>query len=108
MRGESLGTWLNGKWLRRDGQAEGQGLAFCQYLGKDSVFKRLRHGTVGVIDGRSQHQYVLDLETHKGSLRPLKEAHIWNLDRTAENPALAEDLRAAIYSRFPDLVQETT
>ena len=56
-----------------------------------------------MIDGRSKYQYVLDFDTQKGSLRPLKEAHIWNLDRSAENPELAETLRAAIYSRFPEI-----
>jgi len=50
---------------------------------------------------------VLDLDTQKGSLRPLNEAHIWNLDRTAEDPELAKMLRAAIYSRFPDLMEKT-
>ena len=104
MQGESLVKWMNGDTLG----GKGEGMAFTQYLETNSVFKPMRHGTVGVIDGRSQHQYVLDLETQKGSLRPLKEAHIWNLDRTAENPALAEALREAIYSRFPDLMQEPT
>ena len=61
-----------------------------------------------MIDGRSSYQYVLDLDTQKGSLKPLDEAQIWNLDRSAENPALAEQLRAAIYSRFPELVQKPT
>jgi arylsulfatase A-like enzyme len=103
MRGESLVKWLN-----RDGQGEGEGVAFCQYLEKNSIFKPLRHGTIGVIDGRSQYQYVLDLDTEKGALRPLKEAQIWNLDRTAENPALAEALRATIYARFPELPQKPT
>ena len=46
MRGQSLVGWLN-----RDGQGEGEGLAFCQYLERNSVFKPLRRGTVGVIDG---------------------------------------------------------
>jgi arylsulfatase A-like enzyme len=101
MRGQSLVGWLN-----RDGQGEGQGLAFCQYLERNSVFKPPRHGTVGVIDG--QYQYVLDLDTQKGALRPLSEAQIWNLDRTADNPARAEALRTALHSRFPDLVQKTT
>jgi len=101
MPGQSLVGWLN-----RDGQGEGEGLAFCQYLERNSVFKPLRHGTVGVIDGRSQYQYVLDLETQKGWLRPLNQAQIWNLDRSAENPALAEQLCAAIYSRFPELRQK--
>ena len=101
MRGPSLVKWLSG-----DAQGEGEGQAFCQYLEKNSVFKPLHHGTVGVIDGKSSHQYVLDLDTQKGSLRPLDEAQIWNLDRSAENPALAEQLRAAIYARFPELVQK--
>ena len=101
MRGQSLVGWLN-----RDGQGEGQGLAFCQYLERNSVFKPPRHGTVGVIDG--QYQYVHDLDTQKGALRPLSEAHIRNLDRTADNPARAEVLRAALHSRFPDLVKKTS
>ncbi len=81
-------------------------MAFCQYFEKNSVFKPLHHGTVGVIDGKSQYQYVWDIDAQKGSLKPLNEAQIWNLDRSAENPALAERLRAAIIARFPELVQK--
>ena len=99
MRGQSLVGWLN-----RDGQGDGEGMAFTQYLEKNSAFKPLHHGRVGVIDG--QYEYVLDLDTQKGALRPLKEAQIWNLDRTADNPARAEALRAAILSRFPELQQK--
>jgi arylsulfatase A-like enzyme len=110
LAGQPIPDWMRGeslvKWLQGNGQGEGEGRAFTQFLQRNSVFKAPRHGTVGVIDGKSQHQYVLDLETQKGSLRPLKEAHIWNLDRTAENPALAQALREAIYLRFPDLVQK--
>lgn len=98
MRGPSLVGWLN-----RDGQGEGEGLAFTQYLERNSVFKPLRHGTVGVIDGH--YEYVLDIDTQKGALRPLNEAQLRNVDRSAENPARAEALRAAIHARFPDLVQ---
>jgi arylsulfatase A-like enzyme len=101
MRGQSLV-----KWLTRDGQGEPQGLAFTQYLERNSVFKPLRHGTVGVIDG--QYEYVLEIDTQKGALRPLDQAHTRTLDRTAENPVRAEALRAAIYSRFPYLRQEST
>jgi hypothetical protein len=54
-----------------------------------------------VIDGR--HQYVLDIDSGKGILRGLAEAQSWNLDRSAEDPALAQALREAIYARFPDL-----
>ena len=101
MRGQSLVPWLN-----RDGQGDGEGLAFTQYLERNSVFKPLRHGTVGVIDG--QYQYLVYLNTQKGARRPLNEAQIWNLDRSAEHPARAEALRTAIHSRFPDLVQNPT
>ena len=96
MPGHSLVPLLN-----REGQGEGNGMAFTQYFENNSRFRPLHHGTVGVIDG--SYQYVIDLETNKGSLRPLNEAQIWNIDRSAENPARAEALRAAIYSRFPEL-----
>src|SRR5271166_814313 len=101
MRGQSLVPWLD-----RNGQGEGEGLAFTQYLAKNSVFKPLRHGTVSVID--RDYQYVVYLDTQKGELRLLNEAQIWSLDRSAENPARAEALRTALHSRFPDLVQKTT
>jgi arylsulfatase A-like enzyme len=100
MRGPSLIPWLN-----RNGEGEGQGLAFTQYLETDSIFKPVNYGTVGVIDGR--HQYVLDLGTGKGILRGLDEAQSWDLDRSAENPTLAQTLRDAIYARFPDLPRRT-
>ena len=109
LAGQSKPDWMRGQalveWLTRDGQGGSEGLAFSQYSEKNSVFKPLRHGTVGVIEGRSQYQYVLDLDTQQGKLRPLKEAHFWDLDRSSESPALAEKLRKEIYSRFPELLQ---
>ena len=99
MRGQSLVGWLSS-------DSEGEGLAFCQHLENNSIYQPLRHGTVGVIDG--QYQYVVVLNSQQGRLRPLNEAHIWDLDRAAENPAKAEALRAAIHSRFPDLPQNVT
>ena len=77
-------------------------MAFTQYFERNSVFKPLRHGSVGVIDG--QYEYVFYLDSQKGELRPLNEAQIWNLDRSAEFPEQAASLRAALHSRFPDLV----
>ena len=100
MRGQSLANWLN-----RDGQGAGEGLAYTQYLERNSVFKPLRHGSVGVIDG--EYEYVFYLETKKGELRSLNQAQIWNLDQSAENPERAEALHAAIHSRFPDFVPKS-
>jgi arylsulfatase A-like enzyme len=99
MSGKSLAGWLD--W---SGQGEGEGIAFTQYLEHNSVFKPLENGTVGAIDGR--HQYVIDLATGRGMLRPLNEAQVWDLDRSVENPDAAAALRAAICSRFPDLAVE--
>jgi arylsulfatase A-like enzyme len=103
--GVPRGDWMRGPsllpWLNRDNQGADQGLAFTQYLETDSIFRPVRNGTVGVIDGR--HQYVLDLATGKGILRGLDEAQMKDLDRSAQNPALAQTLRDTIYARFPDL-----
>jgi arylsulfatase A-like enzyme len=99
MRGASLVPWLN-----REDQGDGQGSAFTQYFERNSIFKPLHHGTVGVIDG--QYQYVYYLDSQKGALRPLNEAQIWNIDHSAEDPARAQALRATLHSRFPDMVPE--
>lgn len=110
LAGQRKPAWMHGQslveCLSRNSQGEAQGLAFTEFLEKNSTSKPLRHGTVGVIDGRSQYQYVLDLDTRKGSLRPLNEAQVWNVDSSNENPALAQQLRQEIYSRFPELVQK--
>ena len=98
MRGHSLVEWLG-----RDGQGQGQGLAFSQYLETNSIFKPVQHGSVGVIDG--DFQYVVYLDEQRGKLRPLREAHVWDLDRSAEYPEQARELRAALRAQFPDLVQ---
>jgi arylsulfatase A-like enzyme len=96
MHGQSLAGWLD----HQDSDIA-QGLAFTQYFEKNSIFKPLHHGMVGVIDG--QYQYVLELDTSRAWLRPIKEAENWNLDRTADNPTKAAELRAAIYAKFPEL-----
>ena len=91
MHGSSLTTWLN-----NHAQGEGEGQAFSQFLEKNSVFMPARHGNVGLIDGQSGYQYVLNIDTQTGLLRPINEAQFWNLDRSADNPALAKQLRAMI------------
>lgn len=112
LAGQPKPDWMRGPslvpWLSRNAGGEGEGLAFTQYMEKNSVFRPLRHGTVGVIDGKSLYQYVLDIETQRGMLRPLSEAQYWNRDRSAENPELADQLRSTISARFPELVQRPT
>jgi arylsulfatase A-like enzyme len=102
-------NWMHGQsllqWLNHNERGQREGLAFSQYFEENTIFEPVRHGSVGVIDG--QYEYVLDLDAKAGTLRPLNEAHIWNLDRSAENPAKAQELLAAIYSRFPELKQES-
>jgi arylsulfatase A-like enzyme len=97
MHGESLAKWLKG-----DSSGVGQGLAFTQHLERNSVFKPLYRGTVGVLD--SEYEYVFYLEKHKGELRPLNQAHNWNLDVSTSNPSRAESLRATLHSKFPEVV----
>ena len=106
LAGQPKPNWMHGQslveWLNRDGQGQGEGLAFTQYLERNSVFRPLHRGSVGVSDG--QYQYVFYLDTQKGVLRPLNRAQIWDVDSTAQNPERADALRAAIHSRFPEVV----
>lgn len=85
-----------------------EGLTFTQYSERNSVFKPVHPGSVGVIDGRYNYQYLMNLHSQKSQLRALNEAEIWNLDRTTDNPALAAQLHATLYSRFPDFVSKPT
>jgi arylsulfatase A-like enzyme len=96
MRARSLAGWLDGR-----GGGQNEGWAFGQYFERNSVFKPVRRGSIGVIDG--QFQYVLYLDSRKGVLRPLNEAQVWDLDRSAEHPERATALRQAIQSRFPEI-----
>ena len=106
---QSKPNWMHGQsltpWLSTGNAQPPKSFAFSQFLEKNSVFKPLTHGTAGVIDG--EYQYVLDLDTGKGKLRPLDQAHIWDLDRSAENPAKAQELLGAIYSQFPELKERS-
>jgi arylsulfatase A-like enzyme len=101
MQGKSLVRWLFGNEENEEEEKDSHPLAFTQYLETNSAFEPLRHGTVGVID--DQYQFVYSLDTRKGALRPLDQAQFWNLDRTSDDPARAEEMRAAIFSRFPEL-----
>lgn len=83
------------------GEPESGGLAFTQYLSHDSIFRPLRNGTVGVIDGKNQ--YVLDLATGRGILHSLEEAWRADIDHSADDPAVAAAMRRAIHARFPAL-----
>jgi arylsulfatase A-like enzyme len=100
MYGPSLVPWLNAQ-PGDSPKIEGRGLAFNEFLETDSVFFPVRSGTAGVTDG--VHQYVLDLGTGEATLRNIAEPLVWNIDRSAEEPEVARELRAELYSRFPDL-----
>jgi len=93
------------KWLSSDASGEGEGLAFCQHLQDNSIWRPLHHGTVGVIDG--EYQYVLYLKEEQGMLRPLNQAQEWNVNESFQNPAKAQAMRAEIYARFPELTQKS-
>ena len=69
------------------------------------MFKPLRSGTVGVIDGR--YQYVLDLGTGKGVLRPINEAPGLGRRPVAEQPAEVEKAGAAIYAQISPCAEST-
>src|SRR5215469_14012388 len=96
MRGRSLISEMNG-----DSSVTESPLAFTQYFETDSTMKPLRKGTVGIV--RDGEQYIVDLPTGKGFLRPLSEAQSKDCDHSRENPALAAELRSAIHARFPEL-----
>ena len=73
-------------------------------------FAKSRQENISMADERDLQDYgamILDLDAKKGVLRPLKEAQTWDIDRTAENPAKAAELLAAIYARFPELRRES-
>ena len=101
MRAPSLAKYLNGS---PGGQAEG--VAYCQHLQDNSIFKPLRHATVGIIE--NDYQYVVYLPTNEAALRPLDQAEFWNLDQSFQDPQRAQAMRAAIYARFPELQQKVS
>jgi len=86
--------------MRSDAPSESS-LAFAQSLETNSVFETVRHGTIGVIDGR--YQYVRTLDDGSGALFALEEADRQSHDRVAEEPAVAAQLRRHIEQRFPSL-----
>jgi hypothetical protein len=96
-------SWMRGPTLfPGDSETSGTGgEAFTQYFERNSIFEPVRRGTVGIIDG--VNQFVVDLETKKGILRPLDEMDLPDADHSQENPALAAELRRRIFARFPNL-----
>jgi len=78
---------------------EERGLAFHEFLETDSVFFPVRSGSAGVTGG--VQQYVLDLGSGEATLRNIAEPLVWNIDRSAEEPEVARELRDELYSAFP-------
>jgi arylsulfatase A-like enzyme len=98
MGGKSLRPWLGADAP----DTEEDCVAFCQYFERNGVYKPVRQGSVGVIDGGYQYVYLIAMQ--KSGLRPLGEAQIWNLDRSAEYPDIAVALRQRIQNRFPGMI----
>jgi arylsulfatase A-like enzyme len=99
MRGKSLAPLLNGR------AADQGGAAFTQHLDTDNVFTQPHKGTVGVVSGDTQ--YVLDLRTGRGILRPVSLAQSWSFDVSDQNLELASQMRGMICSRFPGLPRDS-
>jgi arylsulfatase A-like enzyme len=95
MRGVSLQALVGG------GREASGTSAFTQYFERNSTFKPLAHGTIGVIDGRDQ--FVFDLDSGRGELFDLGGPASRRCDRSAAEPALAMALRSRIYRQFPDI-----
>jgi arylsulfatase A-like enzyme len=108
LAGLSRPPWMHGEslspWLKSANPTKGSGMAFTEYLEKNSVFRPLHHGSLGVIDG--EYQYVFDLGNEAGTLRPLNRAQQWDLDVAAENPQKASALRSALHAKFPGIVPQ--
>ncbi len=103
LAGVSIPDWIEGRSLGSAlvGASDVRGYAFTQYLERNSVFRPIENGTVGVVDGR--HQYVVDLSTGKGTLYELSEANLQEKDLSARQPDTARRLRHCIRAQFPRL-----
>ena len=95
--------WMEGTSLRpaieRDDEGGITGLAFTEHLERNSIFKPLRNGTLGVTDGR--YRYLHDIATSRGVLTALGDAHIAEPDPSSFNSAVAQAFRRELSGRFP-------
>lgn len=104
LAGISVPPWMDGVSLR--GQMEhprhtDNGFAFTQYLERNSAFKPITKGTIGVVDG--EYQYIVDLSSGQGCLYELSNAHLHNNEISAQRPDVARALRERIRARFADI-----
>jgi arylsulfatase A-like enzyme len=101
MDGSSLRPWLEGS-----GAGAAERLAFTQHLENNSVFKPIRNGTLGAIDGH--YRYLHDIASGKGALALLSDAHLPGRDLSAAHPATAVALRRQLRTRFPLVLGSAT
>ena len=104
LAGLSVPSWMDGVSLRPvidDPKAAGSGYAFSQYLERNSTFKPITTGTIGVVDG--EHQYIVEVATGKGSLYELVDAHLHSREISVQQTAIARALRERIRARFPTI-----
>ena len=102
LAGLEVPDWMEGPSLNpvlANPEAESGGYAFTQYFELDSVFRPIANGTIGVVDGK--HQYIVDLETGKGQLYELADAHLHSREISARLPGVARTLHDRIRARFP-------
>jgi len=98
--------WMDGisieQALKSDSGGASSGIAFTQFFDPEtSIFEIPRHGTVGAI--ADQHQYVMDIQSGRGSLYHLAESNLQNNDISEVDPVRAQSMRNLILSRFPTI-----
>jgi arylsulfatase A-like enzyme len=100
--GQQTPDWMQGKALSLQASApDAEGLAFTQHLAPNHAQGPVRRGTVGAIDGR--YQYVFDLDSRRGGLYNLAQAHEREHDLAGAEPEVAARLLATMRSRFPEV-----
>lgn len=104
LAGLSVPKWMDGRSLRPNiTQPENgvKGHAFTQYFERNSAFRSITNGTIGIIDG--QHQYIVDVETGGKQLYALSDAHLHSENLAASQPYIAQALHERIRSQFPNI-----
>jgi arylsulfatase A-like enzyme len=104
LAGLPVPDWMDGRSLKpllEEPDQNSPSMAFTQYLENNSTFAPVSRGTVGVID--SHYQYIVDLESRKGALYELAQAHLHTNELSTQRPEIASAMREHIRARFPNI-----